>query len=433
VRIVGVREATEDLTVRHRMVSTRLVSDLTGHGVHRRGDDAGNPLKILHVIPSIDARDGGPSVAVRAMARVLSGLGVDVTVATTVECAAPAAALPTEASLHDGGVEYRCFGRSLPGNWKFSWPLTKWLFSNTTRFDVLHVHALFSYATIPACRAARRTRVPYVLGPLGTLDPWSLRYRGWKKRPYLRLIERPHLGSAAAIHVTSRMEADGVAALGYAHLTHVIPLGVDAPAQRHRPAERSSDSLRLLFLSRLHQKKGLPLLLNAMHRVRSSERQAVRLIIAGEGPKRYRLELEALCRELGLEKHVAFVGHVEGAAKARLLAACDIFVLPSSQENFGLAAAEALAAGLPLIVSEHVGIAPDIRDAGAGVIVPLDAERLARVISDLAARPEARWAMGDRGARLAAERFSWERTGRGLLDLYHAVINRPAVAEAQRR
>ena len=150
-------------------------------------------MRALHVIPSAAPGDGGPNLAVRAIARGLVSRGIDVTVATTNADGVRTLPVPLETPVIDEGVVYRYFARTVPGSWKFSWPLTRWLWANAGGYDVVHVHALFSYATIPGCRAAAHAPVPYVLRPLGTLSVWSLGHHRWKKKPYYALLERSHL------------------------------------------------------------------------------------------------------------------------------------------------------------------------------------------------------------------------------------------------
>jgi glycosyltransferase involved in cell wall biosynthesis len=371
-------------------------------------------------------RDGGPSIAIREMSAALAAAGAAVTVATTdADGARARLAVPLEVPIRVGDVEYRHFARSMPGNWKLSIPLARWLFANSSSFDVVHVHALFSYATIPGCRAARRAGVPYVMRPLGTLDAWSLGQKSWKKAPYLWLIERTHLAHAAAIHATSESEAEAVRALGYGDKVRVIPLGVPFPGAAERRTREDRAPTGLLFLSRLHPKKGLPLLLDAVAHARSMGSR-VELVIAGDGPEAYRSELKARVQALGLGAVVRFAGHVDGDAKRGLFADSDIFVLPSKQENFGIAVAEALAAGLPVIVSDQVAIADDVARARAGRVVPLSRDALATAIMDLSADAAERSAMGRRGAALARNRYSWAETARALLALYAEL--RPSAA-----
>ena len=373
-------------------------------------------MKILHVLPAIAARYGGPSVAMRALGPRQAARGHEVHVATTDADGPSRLDVPLDEPVIDRGVVYHYFPRTLNGEFKFSWPLTRWLYEHVGGYDVVHVSYLFSYSTIPACRAARRAGVPYVVRPLGTLDAWSLRQKRWKKAPYYWMIERSHLASATAIHATSAAEADAVARLGFGARTHVVELGVDGPPTlARRPA--GDGPLRLLYLSRVHPKKGIPLLLDAMADA-VARGAALDLTVAGSGQPAYLAELRDRAGALGIADRVRFVGHVEGEAKWALLADAELFVLPSSQENFGIAVAEALAAGVPVLVSDQVAIAPQVADAGAGRVVPLDRERLRDALIDAFERRRALPTMGERALALARSRYSWERTAAQLDDLY---------------
>ncbi|MDB4907228.1 MAG: hypothetical protein JWO05_2012 [Gemmatimonadetes bacterium] len=376
-------------------------------------------MRILHVIAGVGLRDGGPSVAIRGMTEALVAAGHEVTVATTDSDGAGSLDVPLGQPVMQAGVEYRYFRRNLPGSWKFSWPLTRWLWQHVPRFDVVHVHALFSYSTIPACRTARRRGVPYVMRPLGTLDPWGLGQRAWKKAPYLRLVERSHLDHAAAIHVTSEAEAAALASLGYASTTRIIPLGVPVPAAVPRLREAAAP-VRLLFLSRLHPVKGLPLLLEAMRRL-PSDLPEWRLTIAGRGEGSYGAEMQELARDLGLGERVTFCGAVEGEEKEKLLRRADVFVLPSQSESFGIAVAEAMAYSLPVIVSRDVALGREVESARAGLVVPREADALAAAIARLVRNPVEGGAMGGRGRALVEERFSWAAAASSLQTLYSGI------------
>jgi len=384
-------------------------------------------VRVLHIIPSAAPVDGGPNVAVRAIGRGLVRRGIDVTVATTNAAGARSLDVPVDAPVIDDGVVYRYFARSVPGSWKFSWPMTRWLWANAGTYDVVHVHALFSYATIPGCRAAARVPVPYILRPLGTLSDWSLGHRRWKKRPYYALLERPHLAGASAIHVTSVAEADDVARLGYGDRARVIPLGVDVGARPSRRARAPSgaEPLRLLFLSRLHEKKNVPLLLRALAAA-ASESRRIELTVAGDGDPGYRDHLAELVNRLGLRDVVSFAGHVDGMAKERAFAEADCFVLPSAHENFGLAVAEALAAGLPAIVTQNVALARDVQAAGAGVVTEPTESALASALVWASEHPATLLEMGDRAWQYASRELSWDTTCVRLAALYDelAVVDR---------
>jgi len=351
------------------------------------------------------------------MGRGLARHGLEVTVATTNASGSAALDVPLDTPVIDEGVVYRYFARTVPGSWKFSWPLTRWLWANAAAYDVIHVHALFSYATIPGCRAAAHVPVPYVVRPLGTLSGWSLARRRWKKRPYYALLERSHLQMAAAIHVTSEAEAEDVARLGYADRTRVIPLGVDVSEVPRARRAASAAPVRLLFLSRLHEKKNVPLLLRALA-VAVSSGQLVELTVAGDGDAEYRTQLVSLVEQLGLQRCVRFVGHVEGDEKRRLLSQADCFILPSAHENFGLAVAEALAARLPVIVTPGVALSREVARAGAGLVTEATDEAVASAIVWVREHPAALREMGDRAWQLARRELSWDTTCERLAALY---------------
>jgi glycosyltransferase involved in cell wall biosynthesis len=223
---------------------------------------------------------------------------------------------------------------------------------------------------------------------------------------------------ASAIHVTSEAEAGDVERLGYGDRARVIPLGVDVGA--HTFARRAADAsrpLQLLFLSRLHEKKNVPLLLRALAAA-SGRGRNIELTIAGDGEPRYRAELESLSTSLGLGRSVRFVGHVEGIAKQTTFENADVFVLPSAHENFGLAVAEALAAGLPVIVTPGVALAHNVEQAGAGIVVDATQDALASAFEWAAVNPGAMIEMGERAWWLAQRELSWDTSCARVAELY---------------
>lgn len=360
------------------------------------------------------------------MATALAGLGADVTVVATDADGPGRMPCNYDGPVREGGADYRYFRRaSWSVGWHFSLDLTRWLARNIGNFDVVEVHALFTYTTIPGSRLAARAGIPYVVRPLGTLGAWSLAQRAWKKRPYYELIEKRNLERASAIHVTADSEAAEVAALGFGDKARVIPLGVDVAAIA--PVHgATSGALRLLFLSRLHPKKGLELVFRAMRIVRERAGGAlnVGLVVAGSGDPEYERSLRREVEALGLTADVEFVGPLAGDAKRDAFARADAFVLTSHNENFGIAAAEALAAGLPVLLSAEVGLARDVAAADAGLVVPLDPSAIAAAIERLRDDGAARVAMGARGWRYALDNLSWHECGRRLLALYNEVIAR---------
>lgn len=388
-------------------------------------------MKVLHVIPAVGPSYGGPSVAIRGMAEGIVRAGEEVDVVTTDADGPRSLDVPIGVPSRENGVTYRYFRRTLPGEWKFSLPLTRWLLRHVADYDLVHVHALFSYTTIPGCRFALSSHVPYILRPHGTLARWSLDRHAWKKRPYYRLVERHHLRHAGAIHATSEAEAADIRALGFASTVRVGPLGVDVDTEPPSPhADRPHWPVRLLFLSRIDPKKGLPLIFQAMASAVDWLGDRVVLTVAGDGTQAYRATLSRMVQDLGLASRVNFVGYVTGAPKRDLFRASDIFVLPSHDENFGIAVVEALAAGVPVIVSDKVAVSAEVAAAQAGLVVPLDAHALARAIQLLALDPQRRALAATNAWRLAKAHYSWDHSSASLIQLYREVVSRPRAASA---
>lgn len=385
-------------------------------------------MKVLHVIPSVSPLHGGPSFAVRRMAEAVASLDVEVDVATTTANGKEELRVPLGRAVIEQGVRYFYFPRQHPTSWTFSWPLTRWLAQHAGAYDVVHAHALFSYPPLAACWAARRKGVPYVLRPLGTLDPWALRFRRWKKTPYLWLFERRNLRGAAAVQAVSQREQCAIEALGLGARAVTIALGVDLPAVEDlegldRKGRTVDGAVNVLSLSRLHAKKGIELLLDAVSLV--DQTHAMRLVVAGGGDTGYVNQLKKRAAANGLAERVSFTGFVAGAEKWRLLGQADLFVLSSYDENFGMAVVEALSAGLPVVVSDQVALAGQIEEAGAGIVAPCDAGQMARAIEKVIADHGLRRRMGDAGRRLAETQFSWSEVGRRLKALYEEIGRAP--------
>ena len=185
-------------------------------------------MKILHVIPSISLKHGGPSVALAAMVRGLAERGVSVDVATTDDDG-PSGRLtvPFGVPVTRQGINYVHF-RKQTEFYKVSFGLSRWLERSVSHYDLVHVHALFSYASVTAAREARRQGVPYIIRPLGVLNRWGMiNRRPWLKAMSYRVLEKPLLRHAAAIHFTSRQEQAEAGRLGLKTRPVVIPLGID--------------------------------------------------------------------------------------------------------------------------------------------------------------------------------------------------------------
>jgi glycosyltransferase involved in cell wall biosynthesis len=327
-------------------------------------------LSIIHAIHSIDPGHGGTTEAVRLLAQMPGP------VKSTV--------LSSDDPASGWGGDWPCPVRLLgPARTKLGWTpnwesgLRDLLLPGT----VVVVHGLWQYHALAAARAARRAKVPVLIFPHGMLDPWALRQSRWLKCAAWWAFNRRVFRQASGVCFTTEDERRLAAPkLGEIHGAQVIvPLGVEEPpdllAVLKAEFERAQPALAgtrfFLFLGRLHPKKGCDMLLEAFARWQATDdpgRAAHLRLVGPPSSPQYQVELEQQCQDLGLNigSDVSFAGSVTGRDKWRELAAAEVLVLPSHQENFGLVVAEALACGVPVLLSDKVNTAPAIARHGAG-------------------------------------------------------------------
>ena len=301
-----------------------------------------------------------------------------------------------------------------------------WLAKNIRYFDVVHVHALFSFMPVAAAWLARLRGVPYVIRPLGTLGAYGLSTRRrWFKKLSLMLCERPLLRAAAAVHCTSDAERIEVLAVCPSAKTVVIPLSVPPFEPASEAAVRSLLGARyggpvVLFLSRLDRKKNVEVLLEAFALLAPHQVDAT-LLIAGDGERDYVASLKARADALGIAARVIWAGQVDGVAKAAAFTAATVFALPSHSENFGISAAEALAAGVPCVLSPGVAIAAKVAEWGAGQIADMTPRATADALAVYLDSADARSAASVAAKRLAVSEYSADTMGERLMTLYRQI------------
>ena len=389
-------------------------------------------MKVLHVIPNLAARTGGPPVAVVESSLALQRCGVESTVFATdmAEAAsAPSHARVDAADLPRGAdvLDLRLFPARAPYRLAFSPELWGALRREAKNYDVVHIHSLFLFPQFAAYRGARGGGVPYVVSPRGALDPY-LRARS---RP-VKLIadalwQRDMLRGASALHVTSDEEARLTGDIAPGVPRDVIPNGIrwddfqDLPSGQEFRDRRlgGHDGPVLMYLGRLSHKKGLDVLVRAYAAVRRDV-PACRLAIVGPDDEGLQPALTALAAREGVAEGVTFTGMLRGRDKLAALAAADVWALPSHSENFGIAVAETLAAGRAAVIAPGVNIAPEIAAAGAAVVCDLDAEAFAAEIVALLGDGARREALGT-AARAFARRYDWSAVGPQLTAMYGRV------------
>jgi glycosyltransferase involved in cell wall biosynthesis len=378
-------------------------------------------MRVLHVIPSVAERSGGPATAIVPMCRALKQEGVEVLLVSTD------AGMDQDASVAEyKGIPAKFFPTQIGHSFKYSRPLSTWLVSNIQQFDVAHIHAVFNHSSIAAAHVCRRARVPYVVRPLGTLEPWSMTQKSLRKRVFWQVSGKGMLRRAAAIHYTT--EAEKLSTERLLGLNHgkVIALGIeanwatsstDARLDHHFPELVSGPYV--LVLSRLHPKKGLDVLIDAFLSLVQVQKFAHwRLVIAGDGPTDYVLKLKAMA---GASSQIMFTGWLDGEKKDAVLSGASLLVLPSHQENFGLCVVEALSHSVPVLVSPHVNLAEEIVLANAGWIATVDKHALMARLAEVLSDEEERALRGQAGKQLA-QKYSWGTVAKSLVDLYKELI-----------
>jgi glycosyltransferase involved in cell wall biosynthesis len=312
----------------------------------------------------------------------------------------------------------------------FSLPLARWLAQHVLTYDVVDIHYVFAHSSIPASRAASNHRIPYILRPHGMLNRWSVSMRRPRmKRLSMHLFERHMLARAAAVCLTTEQERVEVAELGLSFRPVVMPLGIDLTPFVHLPRAGTfrqqyphlAEKTLLLFLSRFDIKKGLDMLLPAFAQLKQ-EHPDVALVLAGSGDPAFEAKLHAQVQALGIEHDVIFTGFLIDEQKFAVLADCDLFVLPSYSENFGVVVVEAMASGLPVIISNQVGLAHDILQAEAGIVIPCQQDRLFEALRNLVSDTARQQQYAARARHLAQQRFSLDAASSSLVRLYTDVI-----------
>ena len=388
----------------------------------------GAPLRILHVISSLAPRYGGPSQVCRELCGELARRGQQVTIYTTDIDGPGREDVPYGRPVWADGAKIRYFPVQTPRRYVVSWPLARALREAVPRHDIVHVHSLYLFPPTVAAHYCRRARVPYLVRPHGTLDPYLYRRHRARKWVYEQLFEWRNLTRAAALHFTTLEEEELTRPLRIPTRGVVVPPGLHVERYQREPASgapppwpEARGRRVVLYLGRLNFKKGLDLLTRAFGDL-ARRRPDVHLVLAGPDDEGYGERVRRWLGEVGALERCTIVGMQVGAAKLAALHGADVFVLPSYSENFGVTVVEAMASGLPVVISDRVNIWREIAAARAGLVVPPDPGAISRALATVLDDPD-REAMAERGRRLVSERFSWTAAGERMLDVYREIVS----------
>lgn len=364
-------------------------------------------MKILHVVQSLDPEWGGIARVLPSLAGKLAAAGETCRIATlhgdrfgSAPEVQGVEVLRFEAKPNSQLGTSKAFNAQIDG-----------LIAET---DVLHIHGLWAGQNWSACKAARKRGVPHIITPHSHMMPWAWKRSWWKKRPAGWLFEHKNLRTAACLQALAEGEAKHIRDLGFNDRVEVIPNGLDVSAFDSLPSadgliERFGelkDKRWLLMLGRIHPQKGIVHAMQACFDILASG-EDWHLVIAGPDEVGMRSMLEAAIARKGGQGRVTFTGMLDRQDVLACLGRASLLLQASKSEGLSMSILEAMAAGLPVLISEACNL-PEVASCGAGGIVPPARGEIARALKKLvAAGDDAMKAMGQKGRQLASERFDW--------------------------
>ncbi len=392
--------------------------------------------RLLCVVPSYwpAFKYGGPIYSVHSLNRALVKKGFDVTVYTTNAGLKGSVAVNKEIEADGIKVTYfsflEIFKFANANGWQFSWSLTKALRKNLKFFDVVSIVSIWSYPSAVTAYYCRKIKKPYMISPRGTLYSYTMGKKIWKKLPYYNFIAKRDLMKAAKIHYTTKDEEENSHfSLSFRNQAVVVPNGLDLVEFSEVPLKEwfkkrypvLKDKKIVLFLGRIHKKKGLDILVRAFNLI-VKEKTDVHLVIAGNDEERYFENVKRWIKEYDIEDKVSYIGMLRGKEKLEAFAGSDVFVMPSYSENFGIAAVEAMACCLPVVISNKVGIYKEVEMRNAGIVVNTDEKSLYSGIKLLLEDPKIKEEVAFNGRKLVEEYYDINKVADNMAKTFEEIV-----------
>ncbi|MBK1856542.1 glycosyltransferase [Verrucomicrobiaceae bacterium 5K15] len=360
-------------------------------------------MRILHTVSSLFPETGGPSRSVPGLAG--AQVSEDMEIYLWAKNVPPDYIPPQGVQLVCGGLD-QCA-------------------KLMAKVDVVHDHGVWLPLNHQIAKAARRASCKRVVSPRGMLEPWAINHKKWKKRLAWWLYQHRDLETAVLFHATAESEAGQFRRLGLEAPITVIPNGVAVPCDTGQTPEDRNQSETgervALFLSRVHPKKGLPMLIDAWAKVKP---EGWRMRVVGPDEDGHLHELKQRVEEAGLSDCWDFDEPLDGDDKWKAYRAADLFILPTHSENFGIVVAEALGCGVPVITT-HGTPWQSLEREGSGWWVPVNETAIADALRDAISRPKAELlAMGERGRAMVVKDFGWERIAAQMAASYQWILGK---------
>ncbi|MBK0368797.1 glycosyltransferase [Flavobacterium agrisoli] len=357
-------------------------------------------MKVLHITNSIDKSTGGPSYSVPTTCIELANHGIFINLITQESTNMADVKESTYLSVHFKSIwELFIYGSRL----------------SNKEIDLIHLQHIWNpYIQVMAFWAYRK-KIPYIITPRGMLEPWIINRNHWKKKIALFFYQRKAIQRATYIHATAEMEAQNIKALGFKNPISIIPNGIDLSGLNLK--KLNFGNKKIVFLSRIHPKKGIEVLLEAWRNCNTGDWI---LEIAGNGDEFY---IESLKQNAKNLKNVHFVGTKYDQEKWDFLRSADVLVLPTYSENFGMVVAEALAVGVPVITTKGTPW-EDLEKFNCGWWIDLSVVNLQNIlIKILNISPSILFEMGENGKKLISEKYDIKTVSNHIIDLYKKALN----------
>ncbi len=388
-------------------------------------------MKILHIVPSYlpAYRYGGPILSVHSLNKWLVKKGADITVFTTnIDCKGTTDVPLCQETLIDG-VKVWYFPVSFR-KWEYSKNLHRELKRRTKDFDLIHITSVFLSASALGAHYAKKWDKPYIISPRGSLMKEPLRMRRpLVKKIYLALIEKRNLLGASAIHFTVEKEKKEYLEAGLNFKSFfIVPNALDSTdLDKYKETEFRKkfsipeDKKTILSLGRINWKKGFDTLIPAFAEVLKNDPDCF-LVIAGESDQDYKKEVDRLIEEFGVGEKTLFTGMLLNEDKAGAFKESDVFVLPTYSENFGMSVVEAMHCGLPVVVSDGVGISGEISENNAGIVVKKENKEFAAAILKVLKNKQFSRKIRENGWKLVKNSFSPDILAEEFIGQYKKII-----------
>ncbi len=385
-------------------------------------------MRILHVVPSYypAVRYGGPIYSVHGLCKFLVKKGHEVQVYTTNIDGQGFLDVPVDEDVDIDGVKVKYFPVQFSRRFVFSSFLHRRLIQNVALFDVVHIHSIYLFPTWAAARASLKNNIPYIIAPRGMMVKDLVRAKSWiPKSLWLQLCGKKIFRKAAGLHFTTSIEQSEFERFGYKinGKKLIVPNGLDIPP--NIDPDKIEGILRkyglcepyVLSLGRINWKKGLDRAIEAWSKVSNAD-----LVIAGNDEEGLIPKLQKQVQKLGLAQRVKFIGPVHGDDKLVLFSKASCFILPSHSENFGNVVIEAMATGIPVVVTPQVGLSTLIQESGAGLVVDGTAIELAKAVNTLLESSSDSRKMGELGLEAVRKFYTWNIISEKMELEYRAIL-----------